>query len=354
MSFQLVPFESDTFSLAVANPEAFALNVQAEEFASVKFPVISIKNSRFHIKREGEKTLITRPKTNPTDPDEPASYIDMLVLNLQKAKSFYLEGYVEGSEDKPDCFSNDGITPDTSIAEPQCSTCQLCPNNVWGTGRNEKGEATKGKACSDVLRLAVVSPANLDDPYLLRVPPASLKYFAEVSKFLSQRNIPINRAIIRIGFDVDKTGLLTFKAIGGVDIDTFNKAVALMNSDLVLSITGKNNSPALRLAHTAAPALEHKPEAVAEAKPAKASKTPKTVKAEPTAEEKAAAEKAAKRKALLKQMEALDEEEKNPAAAKTTTMGAATATTPVPATISSPTPVVQSANFDAELAQLLA
>lgn len=349
MSFQIVPFESEQMDLSVVNPDAFALNVQAEEFSSVKFPIISIKNARFHIKRDGEKTLITRPKTNATDPDEPASYIDMLVLNLQKARSFYSSGYTEGSEEKPECFSNDGITPDVSVTQPQCATCALCPQNVWGTGTDAQGAATKGKACSESLRLALASPANLDDPYMLRIPPASLKFFAEVSKWLSQRNIPINRAIIRIGFDAEKTGVLTFKAIGGVDIDTFKKAQSLMTSDLVLTIVGKNASPALRLAH-AAQALENKGEAEVKPEKAKPVKTAKAVKAEPTAEEKAAAEKAAKKEALRKQMEALDTEDAKPVATpkaeKTTTMGAAQPEAKA-------TPVVNSTSFDTELEELL-
>src|ERR1017187_1768046 len=137
MTYQIIPFEST--ELMAGNNDSFALNAAAEEFASVKFPVFSIKGGRFHIKREGVKTLVTRPKVNPSDPDEPASYIDMLVLNLQKAKTFYLEGYVEGSEEKPDCMSNDGIAPDAAATSPQCSTCALCPHNAWGSGSNDKG-----------------------------------------------------------------------------------------------------------------------------------------------------------------------------------------------------------------------
>lgn len=262
----IVPFLDGNFPTHfAADADAFALNASAEEFASVKFPVIAAKNGRFFMKRDDERVLILRPKAKPGDPDEPASYIDMTVLNVQKSKTFYTEGYTEGSTEKPDCFSNDGITPDPSAEDQQCTTCALCPHNAWGSGINEKGEATKGKACADVQRLAVASPSNLDDPFLFRVPPASLKGFAEVSKFLTTKRVPLNGAVIRFSFDADKTGVLLFNAIGGLDAATYAAAKAKMNDDLVLAIVGKRSGAAALAAPAKKPALSVvKPEAEVE------------------------------------------------------------------------------------------
>lgn len=327
---QIIPFDQMTnFPVAFDGVDMFDLNIAAEEFASVKFPVISTKGGRFHIKREGVKTLITREKVRPTDPDEPASYIDMVVLNLQKSKTFYLEGYTEGSEEKPDCTSNDGIHPDPAAKIPQCSSCALCPHNAWGSGVNDKGEATKGKACSDVLRVAVASPANLDDVFMLRVPPASLKNFAEVSKWLSSKRVPVNGAVIRISFDTDKTGVMSFQAIGGLDAATFAKANALKNADLVLTITGKGTNFS-----TPAAAL---PAATLPAKTAPAAKAAAPVVDPEVAKKKAAAEAKAKKlaaaKAALAAAEAEDAEE-----------------TPAPPTEAT---VATTSDFDAQLNALL-
>lgn len=331
-STNIVPFEN-LFAAPVAYGEnaMFDLNAAAEEFASVKFPVISTKGGRFHIKREGVKTLITREKVRATDPDEPASYIDMVVLNLQKSKTYYAEGYTEGSEEKPDCTSDDGITPLASSKAVQCSSCALCPHNAWGSGVNDKGEATKGKACSDVLRLAVASPSNLDDSFMLRVPPASLKNFAEVSKFLSSKRIPVNGAVIRISFDVEKTGVMTFQAIGGLDAATYQKAAALKDTELVLNITGKST---IGVAHTAAPAAQAKIAA----------------KPEPTSDELAAAKKSAEAKAKAAKIaaakKALEDAEKEEAAAAEPVAQA----TPAAAA----TKTATSDSFESELAALLA
>lgn len=306
MSTNIIPFEN-MGDFASDNAGDFDLNSAAAEFASAKFPVISIANGRFHVKREGVTTLITRLKNKPSDPDEPASYIDMVVLNLQKAKTFYSVGYTPGSEAKPDCLSNDGIKPDVTSEEPQVPaghTCATCEHNAWGSGTNEKGEATKGKACSDNLRLAVASPANMDDPFMLRVPPASLKNFAEMSKWLTSKRVPVNRAVIRISFDPTKVGVMTFQAIGGLDEATYNKAAALKDSELVLSITGKSNTT---LPNLAAPVAH------------KAIEAPKVVVDKEAAEKKAkVAAKAAKvaaAKAALEAASADDADDDSPVAA---------------------------------------
>lgn len=342
MSTNIIAFEN--MGVAAYDPSMFDLNVAAEEFASAKFPVISTKGGRFTVKREGTKTLITREKVRPTDPDEPASYIDMVVLNLQKSKTFYIEGYSEGSEEKPDCTSADGLVPDVGVKAAQCSTCALCPHNAWGSGVNDKGEATKGKACSDVLRLAVASPANLDDAFMLRVPPASLKNFAEVSKWLTSKRIPVNGAVIRISFDMEKTGVMTFQAIGGLDSATFQKSNSLKNTDLVLSIVGKGGAAHMAAlpAQAAHPATPAQPAAATPAGPTAeevAAKAKAEAKAKKVAAAKAAAEAAA---AAAKAAE--DEDDEMPVQV------AAPAATPAkPAA----TPVATSDNFDDELNKLL-
>ena len=304
---QITPFDSVT-DVTVYDPSDFAMNAAAAEFASVKFPVISIKGNRFHVKRDGERTIISRPKANPADPDEPASFIDMAVIALQRSKTYYVDGYVEGSEEKPDCFSNDGLIPDAQAKNIQCSSCALCPHNVWGTGKNDKGEATKGKACSDVLRLAVAIPAALDDPFMLRVPPASLKNFAAMAKTVSDKRIPLGAVVVRISFDTDVTGVMLFQAIGKMDNTGYAKSKALATSSLVLAITGKSSIVSSGTpAATSAPAI---------AAPVSAPSAPDPKIAEKAEADKAVAKKkaaaAAKMAKLKAEMDALEATEDEP------------------------------------------
>lgn len=339
MSTNIIAFENLQAFPVQFGDDTFDLNVAAEEFASAKFPVISIKGGRFHVKREGVTTLVTRLKNKLSDPDEPASYIDMVVLNLQKGKTLYLNGYEEGSEAKPDCFSNDGVNPDANAENPQCSTCALCEHNVWGTGTDATGKATKGKRCKDNLRTAVASPSDLEDPFMIRIPPGSLGNFSEVSRWLSSKRVPVNGAVIRISFDPAKVGIMTFSAIGGLDADTYAKANGMKNSAIVLSITGKsfNSAAASQLAisgpKTAAKAI---------AKPAP------VVDPEVAAKKAKAAEKAKKiaaAKAALEAASAEDDDDDGEAVAPTTG--------PVKAAKAA-TKVVTSGSLEDELAALLA
>lgn len=346
MSTNIVPFESMNLTAFAPEDGDFDLNAAASKFASVKFPVISLANGRFHVKREGESDLILRQKANPSDPDEPASYIDMVVLNFQEAKTFYATGYTAGSEAKPDCFSNDGVKPDAGAEDPQCTICATCAHNAWGSGTNEKGEATKGKACSDNLRLAVASPANLDEVFMLRVPPASLGNFGKAGRELGTKRVPLNKAVIRISFDPTKVGVVTFQPLAGLSDAAYAKAKALKNTELVLAVTGKSTVGAL-------PLPAYTPDVPALAAPAK--EKPAKPAVDPEAEAKAAkaAAKAAKIAAAQAALAAAaaDEDDEDGEEAE------APAATPAPAATqakASKAKAVTSGSLDAELDALLA
>lgn len=304
--------------------QGMSLNDAAEEFASNRFPILSVKNGRFSIKRDGEKTLVM------TDRDEPATYVEVAILNLQKSKTYYADGWVEGSASPPDCSSDDGITPRADSPDMQCTSCALCPQNAWGTGVNQKGEATKGKACSDVQRVAISRVDSMNDPMMLRVPPASLKNLAEMSKALSKKGVPLNGVVVRISPDTDAVGVLNFKPVDYLDPEQYATAKSMQNTDLVLAIIGRSNR-----------GVSHVAEApVTAAKLAK----PKPVEVDPAIAKAAA--KAAKIAAALKAIE--DEEDDG---------SATTIETPAPVPPTKPsksaTKVADSGNFDKEMADIL-
>lgn len=199
------------------------------------YPTISIKGKVFAVVRDGERHVITRPD----DPTAPASSIMVIVANNSpKVKTYYAHGYTENAEDnKPTCFSNDGVKPDASVQNPQCSNCRMCPHNVFGTARNENGGFGKGKACSDSIRLAVIT-GNDDEVYLLRVPPASLRFIGQYSKSLGK--IPMNGVLTKVSFDINAAApQLQFQFAGFLDEEQYKRAVAMGKSDQALRIIGK-------------------------------------------------------------------------------------------------------------------
>src|SRR5512134_852060 len=114
------------------------------------FPVVSFRGRVWRIIAGGESTPVMDANQQPM----PSIEVVMVKANPLVSKIFYEAAYVEGSDDPPDCFSNDGITPDMSIEEPQSESCQTCHQNVWGSKITPQG--TKVKACSDSRRMAVV------------------------------------------------------------------------------------------------------------------------------------------------------------------------------------------------------
>lgn len=199
------------------------------------FPVISIKGKVFHVVRGDERTLVER------EPGEPASSIEVVILraNPNLSKTYYPKGYEEGTNDKPTCYSNDGIAPGQDAAEPQSGKCATCAHNQWGSKISENG--SKVKACSDVRRLAVAPLNQLNDPMLLRVPAASLKPLGEFGNALKKRGVKYPAVVTKISFDYQVAHpALTFKPVAFITEEMSEVIQEVMRSDIVTQIIGLN------------------------------------------------------------------------------------------------------------------
>ena len=202
------------------------------------FPTISIKGKVFAFVRDGERKVMTRSD----DPSAPVSSILAIIANASGAvKSYYENGYSEGAEDnKPTCFSNDGVRPDPQVEHKQCDNCRMCKRNVFGTARSENGQLGKGKACADAIRLAVMSDPH-GDAYLLRVPPASLRALGQYTQQLMKRGVPFNAVVTRISFDIEAaTPKLVFQFHSFLNEQQYAAIVEASKSDIVQRIIGKD------------------------------------------------------------------------------------------------------------------
>lgn len=203
-----------------------------------QFPVLSIKGKVFTLVKGKEKKVLTRPD----DPDEVLQNINLTVVRANtKSRVFYAKAYTEGESDgaKPTCFSGDGVSPDPTSAEPQAKKCQGCPQNIWGVRDG------KGTACSTNTRLAVIDPDNEGEAFLLRVPPASRKGFAEAVSMLETRGLDYNMAILKVGFDKEAPSpKLVFKPIGLLSDEAFAKVEAMFDDDLIKEIVGIHDTAA--------------------------------------------------------------------------------------------------------------
>lgn len=198
------------------------------------FPVVSIKGKVFHIVRDGDRTLVTKPGE-----DDPASAMEVVIVgaNPNRSRVFYATGYEEGSNAKPDCYSNDGKAPASDSASPQAKSCATCVHSQYGSKVSESGQ--KGYACANSQRIAVVPGDLTDDPMLLRIPGASLKAFTEYVREVVRAGYDLDEVVTRIGFDYTVAHpALVFKATKPLADADVTSARAIGKQEIVGQIIG--------------------------------------------------------------------------------------------------------------------
>lgn len=182
-------------------------NVNDELGAGVNasYSVIGYRGKVWSIKHSGNEIPLMRE-----DGDGARASIEVVIVKAASAisKIFYANGYQDGANAAPDCWSADGLKPDASVQNKECSTCAACPRNAWGSRVTEAGK--QGKQCADSRRVAVV-PVNdmaneaFGGPMLLRVPAASLKDLKAYGEQLNSYGYPYYEVATRISFDVKES-----------------------------------------------------------------------------------------------------------------------------------------------------
>lgn len=198
------------------------------------FPVLSLKGKVWTVVRgKDDRTVIKN------DDGDTRSSIEVVIVkaNPQISKVFYSKGYVEGSDAKPECYSNDGTAPAADAENPQAKKCAVCPHNQWGSKISESG--AKIKACTDSRRIAVAPAGDLKDPMLLRVPAASLKPLSDYGDMFARKGVPYQAAVTKISFDPDTASpKLLFKFERFLDADGATTVREVMDSPVVADILG--------------------------------------------------------------------------------------------------------------------
>lgn len=204
------------------------------------FPVLSTKGKVFHVKRGDDVELVTKPD----DDEEAETRLKVIILKTNKgvSRTYYEDAYEEGSDDPPTCYSNDGITPAADAEDRQCKTCAACPHSQWGSRITEAGK--KGKACSEVKRLAVSQWLYPNEPMLLRIPPTSLKNWDNYTKMIRKRGVHPTHVVTEIRFDPSVSHqVLQFKVVGFVTEDMVAEVQEALNDPTIDQIVGAAFDP---------------------------------------------------------------------------------------------------------------
>ena len=226
------------------------------------FPYIKLNGTRFQaIEGDDEFNL-------------PVLELPIVVMRAAPAlrKKYFVTKFNPNSTEPAkmaDCFSDDGVAPHVLSSTAQSKTCASCPHNAFGSGRDQEGKPTNGKACSDNKQLAVFSraPAQAgaaNNVFGLRLPPASLKSFAQYVKGLTAKRVPLPAALTIVGFDENFSfPVLTFR-FGGLLDEAQYAAISKMahgeQAETILAPTPGGHAtqiaPAAAVVPLAAPVVE--------------------------------------------------------------------------------------------------
>jgi hypothetical protein len=89
--------------------------------------------------------------------------------------------------------------------------------------------------------MAVAAAGQLNDPMLLRVPPASIKALGEYGQSLAKRGVGYNMVVTKVSFDITaESPKLSFKPVGLLDDAGWAEVQEIAASDIVTNILGAN------------------------------------------------------------------------------------------------------------------
>ena len=186
------------------------------------FPKISIRAGRYRLVEDGVETPV-------------GITLDAILVgvNPKTSKVFYAKAYDSSADNvRPDCMSNDGVTPDASVTNPVSKGCASCPNNVLGSKVLPSG--AKSKMCADQRHVAVIAAADPNKVYGMTVPVSGMEALREYFKELDNFGINPEEVITELGFD-DSASFpkLTFKQKGYVPDKHISHIDKIVTSDEV-------------------------------------------------------------------------------------------------------------------------
>lgn len=171
---------------------------------------ISIAGGKFRMVVNGQETARSNNDS-----------MDIVIVNAAPhvSRSFYAKTFDPKNTGVPDCWSNDGVRPDSRAEAPQGRTCDSCPKNIAGSGQNGT------RACRYNRRFAVVLANDItnSDVFQLQLPATSLFGKGEDGKMpfdayikqVAGMNFSVTGVVTEMRFDETAVGgpRLVFRAV---------------------------------------------------------------------------------------------------------------------------------------------
>ncbi len=173
----------------------------------------------------GNSTAWTIPTL---DGGEAAKSFEGIIVHWTERRRYYAQAFEPGVNAPPDCYSDDCIYGKGTPG----GDCARCPYNEWGTARNARGEATKGKACGQYRFLFVLRAGDVL-PTVVSVPPSSLKSARQYFLRLASKGMPYYGAVTK--FELEKGEIIasiklspvgTLSPAQRAEMEQYSKAIA--------------------------------------------------------------------------------------------------------------------------------
>lgn len=194
-------------------------------------PRVKLNGKQFvMVDGNGKETPFPPSQLVPT----PDGNVGMPVVFLRAKKAFSKQWFAGAynpnvEAQAPDCYSHDAERPHPASLVKQSEACANCPQNAFGSGHDQNGNATAGKACSDNKIMAAFIPGFGVNQF--KIPPASLKNFGIYVKQLSAANLPIHLVKTLVMFDSKVSfPVLMFAYNGVIPENAVAKVEEMMNS----------------------------------------------------------------------------------------------------------------------------
>ena len=208
-----------------AHAQASGSSNLAGDMVGAGYPRLTFKGSRFRIKLGGDERVLGVTELP----------VVVLEANPHVSRVYYAGAYDPETATRPDCASEDGVTPLPSVEEPQSSKCATCPQNEKGSAVTDTGGKTR--ACSYFKRVAVLLA---DEPELgpLVADMKAMSMFGrsypdkgafslrDYAKRLEQNKVMPHAVVTSLEFDTNESvPKLLFRAVDYTSLDFHEKYV---------------------------------------------------------------------------------------------------------------------------------
>jgi len=130
--------------------------------------------------------------------------LQAIILEFAYVNKYYSKPYNRNVVEEPDCiaisFDPNNMAPSDSVPNKQFNTCAGCHMNEWGSALTGRG-----KACKNIIRLAIVAPDYADkdvEIMILEVSPTGLTRWNNYSHLVTHRyGMPLMTHITEFTFD---------------------------------------------------------------------------------------------------------------------------------------------------------